>query len=144
MSRFEGKLVLVLLDDRDHPSIRGGRSLWGVEQPLSYLAGAGADQLISVPAGFVTDLASIPRLVWSFFPPDGPWAKAAVIHDYLYATKGTGNWKGHLGVVRAAPYTRAEADGILREAMADRQVGGFERAVIWTAVRLGGGAGWGH
>ncbi len=36
MSRFGGKLVLVLLDNRDRPSTRGGRSLWGLQRDLTY------------------------------------------------------------------------------------------------------------
>lgn len=37
-----------------------------------------------VPVGYVTDLASIPWPLNIFFKPDGEWAKAAVIHDFLY------------------------------------------------------------
>lgn len=39
---------------------------------------------IDVPAGYVTDLASIPwpaRNVWN--PADGHWAQAAVVHDFM-------------------------------------------------------------
>ena len=148
MSRFRGKLVLVLLDNKLKPAIRGGRSLWGVQRDLEYRTApdgeGGEDELITVPAGFVTDLASVPRPVWSVYPPDGPWAKAAIIHDFLYATRGTGRWHRRMGITRAAPYTRAEADAILREGMEDRGVGRFERTVIWLAVRLGGGRGWGR
>lgn len=97
-----------------------------------------------MPAGFVTDLASVPRVVWSFYPPDGPWAKAAVIHDFLYATKGTGAWHERLGITRTKPYTRAEADDILLEGMVDRNIGRWERFVIWIAVRAGGAGGWGR
>lgn len=140
--RFTGKLVLVLLDDRSHPSLRAGRSLWALQRPLTYAPG-GAGETITVPAGFVTDLASIPRLAWTLLPPDGPWVKAAVVHDFLYDTNGGGVWKGHpSGVTRATPYTRAESDGILREAMADRGVDGWRRNIIWAAVRVGGGGGW--
>ena len=41
------------------------------------------------------------------------------------------------------PYSRKEADDILKEAKADRKVGKWEQLVIWPSVRLGGG-GWGH
>ena len=142
--RFAGKLVLVLLDNKDGPSIRDGRSLWAVQRALEYHAGDDPEELIVVPPGFVTDLASVPRLVWSFYPPDGPWAKAAIIHDFLYATKGTGEWHSHRGITRAAPYSRKEADDILKEAMADRNVGAWEQGVIWASVRLGGAGGWGR
>jgi hypothetical protein len=37
------------------------------------------------PAGFQTDLASIPRVVWTLFPKVGLHDKAAVIHDAAYA-----------------------------------------------------------
>jgi hypothetical protein len=142
VSRFGGKLVLVLLDNKRQPSIRSGRSLWGLQRELTYQTGDDPAEIITVPAGFVTDLASIPRVVWSFFPPDGPWVKGAVIHDFLYFTQGIGIWYGRHGVSRAEPYSRAEADHILREAMADRGIGAWAQFVIWAAVRLGGAVGW--
>ena len=144
IGRFSGKLVLVLLDNKDRTATKGGRSLWAVQRPLEYRTGEGDGERIVVPAGFVTDLASVPRAVWSFYPPDGPWAKAAIIHDFLYFTKGTGVWHKHQGISREKPYSRREADDILREAMADRKVGAWEQTVIWSSVRLGGAKGWGH
>lgn len=41
---------------------------------------------IEVPIGFVTDGATIPKLVWSLVgsPWSGDYPKAAVIHDYGY------------------------------------------------------------
>ena len=141
--RFAGKLVLVLLDNRDRPAVRNGRSLWALQRPLEYQTGPDPEELILVPAGFVTDLASVPRIVWSFYPPDGPWAKAAVVHDFLYFTKGTGEWHGRVGITRDTPYSRKDADDILKEAMADRRVGKWEQLVIWLSVRLGGAGGWG-
>lgn len=76
--RFGGKLVLVLLDNKYTPSIKKGRSLWGLHDPLAYRPGDMAET-ITVPAGFVTDLASIPRWAWNLLPPDGPWVKGAII-----------------------------------------------------------------
>lgn len=144
MSRFFGKLVLALLDDKERPATRDGRSLWGVEQPLTYQTSIGGLAKITVPAGFVTDLASIPRMASPVLPPDGPWTKAAVIHDALYYCRGGQNtWHGRRIISRARPYTRAEADDILREAMADRGVDTLRRNIIWAAVRAGGRRGWG-
>jgi hypothetical protein len=130
------------LDNKHQPSIRSGRSLWALYNVLTYRTGDAPDEVITVPAGFVTDLASIPRPVWSFLPPDGPWVKGAIIHDFLYFTQGTGVWHAHRGISRAEPYSRAEADNILREAMADRGIGAWAQFVIWSAVRLGGAIGW--
>lgn len=145
MDRFSGKLVLVLLDDKDHPSIHDGRSLWAIQRELTYRTDIGGAATITVPPGFVTDLASIPQLAWSLYPPDGPWVKAAIIHDFLYGTGGTGQWLDHpSGLSRPTPYSREEADDILREATASRGVGLVKRNVIWSAVRVGGAAGWGH
>jgi hypothetical protein len=137
MLRFSGKLALVLLDDKSHPSIRDGRSLWGLERELAYTTVAG--DVITVPKGFVTDLASIPRLVSGVMPPDGPWTEAAVIHDALYFCRGGANlWYGRKIISRATPYSRAESDDILREAMADIGVGVVQRNIIWSGVRIGG------
>lgn len=142
--RFGGKLVLVLLDNKFTPSIKAGRSLWGLQRDLTYRAGAGGD-LITVPAGFVTDLASIPRWGWILLPPDGPWVKAAIVHDFLYATSGTAQWKRRRdGRARADPYTRAEADDVFKEALQNRGVDRLRRLILWAAVRLGGGRGWGR
>jgi len=143
VKRFSGKLVLVLLDDKDHPATREGRSLWGLQRELAYQTVAG--DTITVPKGFVTDLASIPRLVSGVLPPDGPWTEAAVVHDCLYFTRGGLQlWYGRRCISRAQPYSRAEADDILREAMADIGVGLVQRNIIWTGVRVGGGKGWSH
>lgn len=137
MNRFSGKCVLVILDDKDHPVIRDGRSLWGLQRDLTYTTLAGPT--ITVPAGFVTDLASIPRLLSPALAPDGPWVEAAVTHDALYYTRGGLNlWHGRRVISRATPYSRAESDDILREAMADIGVGVVQRNIIWSGVRVGG------
>ncbi|MDI5166053.1 DUF1353 domain-containing protein, partial [Salmonella enterica subsp. enterica serovar Montevideo] len=36
------------------------------------------NDVIEVPVGFVTDLATVPRIFWSLLPPDGEYAKAAI------------------------------------------------------------------
>ena len=40
---------------------------------------------IVVPPHFVTDFASVPRPFRWLAPPDGPYAAASVIHDWLYS-----------------------------------------------------------
>lgn len=146
MSRFtESQLQLVLIDAPDgRAETKGGRCTWRLAAPIAYDVGAeGSGETITVPAGATTDFASVPRLAWTLFPPDGPWLKAAVVHDLLYRTRGTCWWDGFNGRTRAKPYTRAEADGILREAMQVLGVSAFARGVIWSAVRLGGAGSWG-
>lgn len=139
---WRGELHLVLLEDKTHASVRQGRQTWGLAEPLTYRTHAGDE--ITPPAGFVTDLASIPRPWTAFFVPSGSYTLAAVYHDYLYATRGTGVWHGHpRSISRARDYTRAEADQILLQAMQDLNVGPVTRFCIWAAVRIGGSAGWG-
>ena len=42
---------------------------------------------VTVPAGFVTDGASVPEaLQWTFEPFSDEYATACVVHDYLYYT----------------------------------------------------------
>lgn len=82
---------------------------------------------VRVPIGFVTDFASIPRVFWSSLRPDGLYAYAAVIHDYLY-------WEQNL--------SREQSDAILKACMEDFQI---DAATVWavhTGVRLGGRAAW--
>lgn len=146
MSRFTAHLGLTLYETAEgDPILRGERCQWQLSGPLTYDVGAeGSGETLTVPVGFITDLASIPQLVTNAFPPDGPWAKAAVIHDALYASCGTMVFSGRTWRTRARPYTRAEADGVLREAMGVLKVPAWKRFVIWSAVRLGGARGWGH
>lgn len=145
------KLYLVSLDDKAKCSeTSDGRCKWGLVKPLTYQP-RGAQDLITVPKGFTTDLASIPSFAWPFLPADGPWLKAAVVHDFLYKTCGRGQWQHQpYGFTRkdCVPdkdcYTRKEADGILRDAMADRGVGPTKAGIIYTAVRWFGRGGWGR
>jgi hypothetical protein len=144
------KLFLVSLDDKQRCSqTKDGRCEWGVERPFVYQV-RGTQDLITVPPGFTTDLASIPSIAWPFLPPDGPWLKAAVVHDFLYKTCGKGQWKYEAYAFTRKGctadkecYPRDEADKILRDAMEDRGVGPVKRAIIYMAVHLFGGSGWG-
>ena len=128
---FADPLALEEVDDANgRASEREGRVLWRLTEPLIYDDGNGV--LITVPVGFVTDLASIPQLAWSLgFGPSGRWNRPAVVHDYLYSTGGL-----------SGQFSRAQADRILDQAMAACGVPAWRRAVIWAAVRLGGSPGW--
>lgn len=79
----------------------------------------------TVPAGFVTDFASIPKPLWNLLPPTGSYGKAAVVHDFLYRTPGQAS--------------KEIADAIFLEAMAALDVGVFTRYTMYLAVRLFGG-----
>lgn len=82
---------------------------------------------VTVPSGFKTDLASIPRGLWNILPKSGRYDRAAVVHDFLYVTNGV---------------TRKQADDVLNEAMTYLKVPTWQRRVIYLAVRAGGWKPW--
>ncbi|MDZ4370208.1 MAG: DUF1353 domain-containing protein [Phenylobacterium sp.] len=137
--------------------VQSGRPCVRLLEALEYRVGhAESPETIVVPAGFVTDFASVPWGLWNLFPPLGAWARPAIIHDFLYATGGDGWWqppgsnrrKWITGPIRedwtAPVYTREEADKVFREALAIPELGipAWRRAVMYRAVRLGGASGW--
>ena len=97
-----------------------------LEKPLVYQRPDGTN-VITVPEGFVTDFASIPRAFWSLYQRTGRYQWAAVVHDYLYWEQTT---------------TREEADTVFLEAMTESDVPSLDRIVIYKAVRAGGQAAW--
>ncbi len=95
---------------------------WVVEltSDFEYSLGAGNSPLvIRVPSGFRTDLASIPWALRWVFPPDGPYARAAVLHDWEYA----------LG-----RFPRSLCDVIFWDAMTNRDLPPEMRVAPITAV----------
>ena len=102
----------------------GGRSVRLIN---NFKVTLGVGRMITVPAGFETDFASVPRLFWRLIPPWGRYSAAAVVHDYLYAT---------------ASVTRYEADRIFLDLMKRLGVPLWKRRLMYRAVRLGGWASW--
>jgi hypothetical protein len=131
----------MLFDKGHRPVIRDGRQYMAERNQLTFRRPNG--EVITIQAGMVTDLASIPRLVSGIMPPAGPWSEAALPHDLCYKSKGTMMWFGRPGRSRAQPYTRAECDEILREGMVVLGVPALQRVTIYEAVRVGGASGWG-
>jgi hypothetical protein len=79
-----------------------------------------------VPAGFCTDWASIPAILWPFIHPTDPRIRAAsLIHDRLYESHEV---------------SRREADFILWEAMGvvEHPASRWLRWHVWAGVRLFG------
>lgn len=99
-----------------------------------------------IPAGFKTDFASVPKVLWWILPPHGKHAKAAVVHDWLYvvrpevrATKLGNTWTAS---TYTRHVTRREADGVFRRIMKECGVGWLRRYIMWAGVRLGGWVSW--
>jgi hypothetical protein len=102
--------------------MRGGSRIFRLTNPFSYISSRGT---ITVPTGFETDGASIPRVFWSILDPFGPYFKAAVIHDWLYSPHNR-------------RFTRAQADDIFKEAMFNNGLDWLRREAIYRAVQLAG------
>lgn len=81
----------------------------------------------TAPAGFITDLASIPRIFRSIIPVVGRQTAPAIIHDYLYETQ---------------PCERALADAWFYSAMLSEGVNWPRAYAAYLAVRLGGWKPW--
>jgi hypothetical protein len=95
---------------------------------------------VCIPAEFVTDFASVPRLPLAYLLAGGRAIRPAVLHDYAYQTH-------RLPVEGGDPrtLTREEADHVFLEAMqADPWSGTspWTRRLMWRAVRCFGGATW--
>ena len=79
MSRFESDLVLRCL-----PGIPIADLPYQLQEEFVYRTDELPDRnFIIVPAGYRTDFASIPRLLWRILPPGGRYREAAVVHDWL-------------------------------------------------------------
>lgn len=61
-----------------------GDGVWELTEPLIYL---GADEAIVVPAGFRTDMDSVPRVPVIYAAFKGRAVRSAVVHDYLYESQ---------------------------------------------------------
>lgn len=79
-----------------------------------------------VPGGFVTDFATVPRLVTWLVPRFGAYTLAAILHDWL-CTEG----------IRSGAVTSREADGIFRRVMRESGVPVLRRWLMWAGVRWG-------
>lgn len=99
--------------------------LWELGAPLVYQSDL-LKATITVPKGFVTDLASVPRvpIIYEYF--GDRVHREPVIHDYLYRTDS----------IPVASFRQANA--VFLEAMASRGKGFFTRWGMWAGVWLGG------
>ncbi len=105
-----------------------GKDHWRVLTPFSYKIADG--EWVTIPAGYLTDGASVPRLFWNIIPPWGKYGQAAVVHDLLCE---------YLSIIKdGKPHTitRDRADEILNEAMYALGVPDGKRLIIYSAVSL--------
>lgn len=99
------------------------RGSWRLTAPLIYHSKRMGGH-VEVPAGFVTDFESCPRVPVLFLAFGEIVHSPAVIHDWLYTAP--------------APVSRADADAVLREACIAVGVPAWRAWGVWAGVRLGG------
>ena len=97
---------------------------WRVENGFEYHVGRiGSGFVVQIPSGFETDLASVPKWFQWALPPDGPYAHACIVHDWLYDN---------------AIASKAIADIIFYEAMGVLGVKKWLRVLMYGAVGMFG------
>lgn len=95
---------------------------WRLRAPFH--ARCGGD-LVVVPDGYTTDLATVPRVPIIFLAFGAIGEKAATLHDFLY---GQG------------AHPRSWCDEVLRDALAAEGVSWWRRQAMYRAVRIAGRA----
>lgn len=100
-----------------------------LEDVVYHVGGRSSTDKIVVPAGFVWDGGSVPRIFWNLVDPWGKASKPYLLHDWLYNTQER---------------SRLVSDAILMEAMEVVGVSFVKRNLIHIGVRLGGWAAWGQ
>lgn len=116
--------------DKDASAVLG-HDHWRVTESFRYfIGGEKTKQWVTVPAGYLTDGASVPRIFWSMIPPWGAYGQAAVVHDLLCE---------YLSIVdhgKPKAITRQRCDEIFGEAMAVLGVPSATRLMISEGVAL--------
>jgi uncharacterized protein DUF1353 len=83
-------------------------------EPLVHVTADGL-WTITVPAGFVTDYASIPQFLFAVLPPRGRGNRANIVHDCLYQRAPRDPRTGRQVTQAAADRIKLEGDAALGE-----------------------------
>lgn len=122
-ARFETALKIQVIGNRS----------WMLVDDLVFYSETYGGRFVA-PAGFQTDLASIPRLVWTIFPKVGLQDKAAVIHDAGYANALTTYHEDRFQRQRIFTVKRV-ADDLFNEGMQAAGVNCVSRWCMYQAVK---------
>lgn len=116
MSEFKTELDIKLIKDD---------KVWWVDSPLVYQSDL-LNATITVPKGFQTDLASVPRVPIAYIAFGGRAHRESVIHDYLFR-------------IDSCPVvTFMQANKTFLEAMKVRGKSLFVRMSMYAGVCVGG------
>lgn len=90
-----------------------------------------------IPAGFFTDFASVPRILWSLIPPQGEAQPASVLHDYFYTVHPLGTPEGEepKPTDMSMEDERLFADNLFKEHLEKRGIPKWQVWAMYKAVR---------
>lgn len=110
-----------------------GRDYWRNLGAFRYYIGAeGSDEWVDVPAGILSDGATVPFPVNALIQPWGSYAQDVILHDFLCNTYQKSVLRD--GKVVQVAITRKEIDDILNEAMKVTKVPDYIRIAIMAGV----------
>ena len=96
---------------------------WELLEPVQVEGAAGR---WTVPAGYLTDFASVPRVAVWLIPRFGDYTAAAIVHDWLITD-----------VLPTGEIDSREVDRVFREVMHELGVPAPRRWLMWAGVRWG-------
>ncbi|MCU7934123.1 MAG: DUF1353 domain-containing protein [Candidatus Thiodiazotropha sp. (ex Dulcina madagascariensis)] len=155
----------ILVPRPDLPFV-GGRMQYQLLNEYRQITGHG--RALIVPAGYITDGASIPRFAWSLVggPMSRPYLYAALPHDFRYEVLGhpetidylsdpqpafieallAPGWRNRFVELiereRVHAVDRASVDADFRAGIAVTRETWLKSQIMWRAVRIGGGGAW--
>lgn len=106
---------------------------WEMADTISYRMADG--RVSTIQKSFIFDFATIPRILWSKYPPTGdgdPYGVAAAWHDWLYVHKA----------IEGKEIDKKTADLLFLEIMLYMKVDEHKAKLFYRAVRRFGGHAW--
>jgi hypothetical protein len=100
----------------------------------------GEDFTLTIPPGFKTDLASVPRILWVLVARDELSFGGPIAHDFLYQCGGVP--PAGTCYPSTKTFTRREVDALFSSLMREFGVVPWRRRAAWLAVRLFGWIPW--
>jgi len=128
-----------------------GANRWELTEEYLYTPADSALPAITIPSGFIFDLASVPRKFWWLIAPFDLSIVAPLIHDFLYGSGGhltpfnspihlQGHYTSH--PADRPTYTRETSDRLFLRIMRQERVSAWRRALAYRTVRLFGASSW--
>ncbi len=129
------------VDTKNSVTLKEWRMMFSIDGVMYWLI---------IPAGFVFNGASIPRLLWTLLglAPHGVMDGPALPHDFIYQFQGKlpagslKTLKDNVPVDSNRIITRSEADTLLGQLCEYFNINGYRSWMVWAGVRIGGWLPW--